>query len=459
MELINDLTCPVCLELLSRPVVLPCSHVLCQRPCAETIFEVSCVRCPVCREKCGTEASFPNLPRVLAIENIIEKVRAWQKQAEANHTNTPTSDSLQSTMCESSDACSPLTFLNNSWVSPMNEFSVKEEGLESINQNDNTTHIPSQECNNNENTTYPSASMSRIVSYCDVSEESGVSAVSVGSSSQKQMVDLASYIDPVRRKGFNASHEYSDSQAGKAYFDALMKVTALFANARENFLKFLPFILLSFHALPRFFLSLLSLLLFPRVHEQLWKLSETQRQLLDTVTSYRKCAQAKWPINTTTLSTMRIYVLIEGLSHSTNYYFSACAVNRTGRSPSSDYVMCRTLNQHGCGVPVPVIIKSSCSTSATSITVMCPCPRMGTRFQDISYFLLFRKRGSDFVWQGEEMREAKEHQVGNLETGTCYQFVVLACDSRGESQTSEKITLTTLDVGEKECNRVVALVC
>jgi len=45
--LVGELQCPVCLELLSWPIILPCSHVLCRDPCAERLFVHGFIRCPV----------------------------------------------------------------------------------------------------------------------------------------------------------------------------------------------------------------------------------------------------------------------------------------------------------------------------------------------------------------------------------------------------------------------------
>ncbi|KAK3720286.1 hypothetical protein RRG08_007907 [Elysia crispata] len=80
MEVIQDLTCPICLEFYTYPIILPCSHVLCRRPCAENIFEVNFIRCPVCRDNCYITGGITSLPRVIPLESIIEKVRAERKK-------------------------------------------------------------------------------------------------------------------------------------------------------------------------------------------------------------------------------------------------------------------------------------------------------------------------------------------------------------------------------------------
>ncbi|GFR83777.1 E3 ubiquitin-protein ligase Midline-1-like [Elysia marginata] len=80
MEVVQDLTCPICLEFYTYPIILPCSHVLCRRPCAENIFEVNFIRCPVCRDNCYITGGITSLPRVIPLESIIEKVRAERKK-------------------------------------------------------------------------------------------------------------------------------------------------------------------------------------------------------------------------------------------------------------------------------------------------------------------------------------------------------------------------------------------
>jgi hypothetical protein len=83
-EMESLLSCPICLETFTKPVViLPCQHNLC-RKCAEDCFEQRGTRfgisggrfkCPTCRyevilDRHGTFG----LPRNLLVENIIDKM-------------------------------------------------------------------------------------------------------------------------------------------------------------------------------------------------------------------------------------------------------------------------------------------------------------------------------------------------------------------------------------------------
>lgn len=76
----NDLQCPICLELYTFPIILPCSHVLCRKPCAEHLFDFNFIRCPVCRDNCYVSGGINSLPRVIALENIIERYKSERKK-------------------------------------------------------------------------------------------------------------------------------------------------------------------------------------------------------------------------------------------------------------------------------------------------------------------------------------------------------------------------------------------
>ena len=73
---VDELMCPICLELFTIPVILPCSHILCKSPCAERLFNHGFVRCPVCRDNSFVSGGLDCLPRVISLEHIIERYRA-----------------------------------------------------------------------------------------------------------------------------------------------------------------------------------------------------------------------------------------------------------------------------------------------------------------------------------------------------------------------------------------------
>ena len=98
-----ELTCPVCLELFRKPVVLPCSHNLCT-PCARKILEPHGtpkawakwvkenrgaeykshldpdVKCPTCRRKILIDPrGVDGLAKNLILENVIERFKEERK--------------------------------------------------------------------------------------------------------------------------------------------------------------------------------------------------------------------------------------------------------------------------------------------------------------------------------------------------------------------------------------------
>lgn len=91
-EMESLLTCPICLDLFTKPVViLPCQHNLC-RNCADQCYEQRGTRygisggrfkCPTCRyevilDRHGTFG----LPRNLLVENIIDAIGEDKKKLE-----------------------------------------------------------------------------------------------------------------------------------------------------------------------------------------------------------------------------------------------------------------------------------------------------------------------------------------------------------------------------------------
>ncbi|XP_037112707.1 zinc-binding protein A33 isoform X2 [Syngnathus acus] len=73
----EDLTCPICHEIFSDPVVLSCSHSFC-RTCQERCWDARLHECPICRRKSSKSSHFPNL----ALKNICEAVVS-RKEMEA----------------------------------------------------------------------------------------------------------------------------------------------------------------------------------------------------------------------------------------------------------------------------------------------------------------------------------------------------------------------------------------
>ena len=109
----EELTCPVCLELYADPLMLPCSHSLCKK-CLEDIVQ-SRVRtgqegldCPSCRKNLKvTKGQIANLPKNLALENIVFRFQEIQSASIAQCKNINLSLNL-SLGSQSSDRDSPV---------------------------------------------------------------------------------------------------------------------------------------------------------------------------------------------------------------------------------------------------------------------------------------------------------------------------------------------------------------
>lgn len=63
----EDLTCPVCCDIFTDPVLLSCSHSFC-RSCLKRCWETGLRECPVCRKR--VPKSSP--PSNLALKNVCE---------------------------------------------------------------------------------------------------------------------------------------------------------------------------------------------------------------------------------------------------------------------------------------------------------------------------------------------------------------------------------------------------
>lgn len=72
----EDLTCPICCDIFTDPVLLSCSHSFC-RSCLKRYWETGLRECPVCRKK----ASKSNAPSNLALKNVCEAVLQVRRQS------------------------------------------------------------------------------------------------------------------------------------------------------------------------------------------------------------------------------------------------------------------------------------------------------------------------------------------------------------------------------------------
>lgn len=81
------LKCPVCLDRLNCPKILPCQHTFCKEPCLEGLIDWSSrkVKCPECRAEhfvsYNGAAGFPNNISIVGFLDL--QAREGQAQGEA----------------------------------------------------------------------------------------------------------------------------------------------------------------------------------------------------------------------------------------------------------------------------------------------------------------------------------------------------------------------------------------
>ncbi|XP_067659211.1 E3 ubiquitin-protein ligase Midline-1-like [Haliotis asinina] len=164
----------------------------------------------------------------------------------------------------------------------------------------------------------------------------------------------------------------------------------------------------------------------------------------DTVT-VRSCPEDRQIIKGLSQSSSCEVLLLENLYRATTYYFCLSAVNSSGKSANSEVVQCRTLSQSESVVPVPVILETLCRRFMSSIQVCSSSPLDVAIEQKISHFLLYRPsgQGQHGLWKSVSLYGRQEHRVFGLEPNTEYDFVIMACNSRGECQLSNRVSLQT----------------
>ena len=86
------LECPVCLEQIKRPKMLPCQHTFCRFPCLFQMIEKKTtkakkitIECPICRENCflggkiERRDALDELPDNLNLKNLLEIRKSQSK--------------------------------------------------------------------------------------------------------------------------------------------------------------------------------------------------------------------------------------------------------------------------------------------------------------------------------------------------------------------------------------------
>ena len=77
MELEQQLTCSICLNLYTDPIIRPCHHVFCKsciRPIVEKTEPGGAFLCPECRGKC-VEAAVQKAFKTNALKDVYDKLK------------------------------------------------------------------------------------------------------------------------------------------------------------------------------------------------------------------------------------------------------------------------------------------------------------------------------------------------------------------------------------------------
>ena len=69
---ISDCSCPICLDILVEPVVMPCKHEVCLQ-CFDTILDQANLCCPLCRLRISTWS------RTARLTNTIVNPERWKQ--------------------------------------------------------------------------------------------------------------------------------------------------------------------------------------------------------------------------------------------------------------------------------------------------------------------------------------------------------------------------------------------
>jgi hypothetical protein len=93
---------------------------------------------------------------------------------------------------------------------------------------------------------------------------------------------------------------------------------------------------------------------------------------------------------------------------------------------------------------VPEILEDQCKTYSYSIQIYSPSPLDVPPESGISHYLVYRESSLNKIWKSLLLYGRVDHRVFGLEPDTCYDFVIMACETwNGECQVSNEVTLRT----------------
>ncbi|KAK3104399.1 hypothetical protein FSP39_001158 [Pinctada imbricata] len=586
MDVDIDLQCPICLELFNYPIILPCSHVLCRSPCAEHLFDFNFIRCPVCRDNCYVSGGISSLPRVIALENIIERFKAASQNSKPDRKqsicstldasfDSITDNSILPSVCNlcstskktkaiktcldcNASYCAKCLKMSHPNKEPFLSHELVSPNLDGrdLNQSDSglcSTHgerlsLFCRDCTTTccalcrEDERHKDHQLVAVdEAYTDLKKVIEKSLEKLQQNQEKvrnsvqlqrdHLKDMQQMADK-KREEINTQCDalLAEIENKRNFFLADLEYEErVRQNDQEDLIKVMDRILGSSQALYSYSKEVIKedvgefLEVAPTLSEKLVKSTiecETAQyephdaQLLCAkVVDFRKEKQVLRDMNyltapsTPSIDVTRcsrsedtvvlvicppnnihdvidqyeihycseeqksleieetlivknsieerqigkgvpnsaglIVVLVENLCKSTTYYFCVSAANQTGKSLNSEVVQCTTLLQGESVIPVPVIVESLCRQFTSSIQIYCASPQDIAVEQHISHFLLYRTLGYSKPWRTLSLYGRQEHRVFGLESNSEYEFLVLACNQRGECQISNRVILQT----------------
>eukprot|EP00058_Branchiostoma_floridae_P002398 XP_002587886.1 hypothetical protein BRAFLDRAFT_87273 [Branchiostoma floridae] len=95
----EELTCSICLELFTRPKMLPCQHTFCQSPCLENLaVRGRALKCAVCRQQVRLPPQgVTGLPDNLMAGNMLERLQQSEETREQPSAPTPAAPAAKGT--------------------------------------------------------------------------------------------------------------------------------------------------------------------------------------------------------------------------------------------------------------------------------------------------------------------------------------------------------------------------
>ena len=116
------------------------------------------------------------------------------------------------------------------------------------------------------------------------------------------------------------------------------------------------------------------------------------------------------------------------------HWFNVCFVMSTH---------CSTMHITPLVVAAPEIIVGQSRTYSCSIQIHSPSPLAINPALSLTFYLLYREASGNKIWKSVSLYNRADHRVFGLDAATMYDFVIMSCDSNGECQVSNMVTLRT----------------